>query len=122
MARPRKLSKGDAASLTEDAPLSEVARALRAGSISSRLLVERAVQRRDTVSSVLDAYTHWGPSTAFDMAARADEAFLQRRDLGFLQGIPVSIKDVFSLEGMPMTCSHRYPISQVVTVFVTTCV
>lgn len=30
MARPRKLSKGDAASLTEDAPLSEVARALRA--------------------------------------------------------------------------------------------
>ncbi len=86
----------------DDAALSQIVRALREGSLTSRHLVEHAIVRHERASPTLDAYAHWAPETALSMAEAADAAFAAGQDRGALQGVPVSIKDLFGLAGMPI--------------------
>ncbi len=81
--------------------LREIAAGLRAGAFDSRALAEEAIEARAAAAGVLDAYCHWAPETAREMADEADACFAAGRDAGGLQGIPVSVKDLFGLTGMP---------------------
>ncbi len=85
-----------------DMPLRSLAQALREGKVRAETLAQNAISRREAAAPVLDAYTHFAPDTALAMARSADEAFARRGELGRLQGIPVSIKDLFAVEGMPI--------------------
>lgn len=81
-----------------DRPLRIIARALADGSATALDLVEQALSRHDPS---LDAYVHFAPDFARQQAAAADSAFAAGAQLGGLQGIPVSFKDLFGISGMP---------------------
>lgn len=82
--------------------LSDIAHALRSGALKARDLTEGAIARHDRFGARLNAYKAWDAGQARRRADEADAAFAQGRDLGPLQGIPVSIKDLYGVRGFPV--------------------
>jgi aspartyl-tRNA(Asn)/glutamyl-tRNA(Gln) amidotransferase subunit A len=81
--------------------LPEIAAALRAGELSAAALTDHAIDRHERLGGPLGAYKHWDPNAARAAAKAADAAFAAGSDLGPMQGIPVSVKDLFGVRGMP---------------------
>lgn len=79
--------------------LAEMADALRDGRTTAAELSEQAVHNHERLDPTLAAYKSWFPERARKEAAAADAAFAAGFDLGPLQGIPVSIKDLYGLAG-----------------------
>ena len=88
-------------SILLDRPLLELAAALRAGDTSAAALLDEAHVRHDTLGTALNAYLTWAPESARQGAAAADAAFAAGNDLGPLQGMPVSFKDLYGIQGLP---------------------
>src|SRR4029077_16126241 len=82
-------------------PLIEIARELRDRRASARELVEVAIARHERFGDRLHAYSFWTPDQARAVADAADAAFAVGVSAGPLQGLPVSIKDLFAAEGDP---------------------
>lgn len=80
-------------------PLAEIARALRERKTTAAELVEQAIARHERFGERLHAYLQWTPDRARTVAAAADAAFAAGAIAGPLQGLPVSIKDLFAAEG-----------------------
>jgi aspartyl-tRNA(Asn)/glutamyl-tRNA(Gln) amidotransferase subunit A len=80
-------------------PLTEIARALRDQTGTAQELVEQAIARHDRFGERLHAYCQWTPERARGVAQAADAAFTAGAVAGPLQGMPVSIKDLFAAEG-----------------------
>ena len=81
--------------------LRNIAAALRAGALTAAALTEHAIERHERLGGPLAAYMHWDPVAARAAAKAADAAFAAGTDLGPMQGIPVSVKDLFGVSGMP---------------------
>jgi aspartyl-tRNA(Asn)/glutamyl-tRNA(Gln) amidotransferase subunit A len=64
-------------------------------------LVERAIARHLAYGDMLNAYRTFSPKTALAEAGEADGVFAAGQDLGPLQGIPISVKDLFGVAGLP---------------------
>ncbi|MEX1080757.1 MAG: amidase [Halofilum sp. (in: g-proteobacteria)] len=79
--------------------LVDAAAAMRRGDLSAGELLHACQSRRD---EALGAYVTWTPQLAVAQANAADAAFQAGSDLGHLQGIPVSIKDLFGVSGIPI--------------------
>jgi aspartyl-tRNA(Asn)/glutamyl-tRNA(Gln) amidotransferase subunit A len=79
-------------------PLFEIARALRERQLTAGELVEAAIGRHDRFGEQLRAYSLWAPESARATAA-ADAAFAAGATAGPLQGVPISIKDLFAAAG-----------------------
>ena len=79
--------------------LAELAADLRAKKISSLELCEAAIERHEGQGKKLNAYRDWAPERARTQARAADQAFAAGRDLGPLQGLPQSIKDIYGVPG-----------------------
>jgi aspartyl-tRNA(Asn)/glutamyl-tRNA(Gln) amidotransferase subunit A len=92
-------------------PLVEIARDLRARQVTARELVEAAIARHERFGERLHAYSHWAPEQARAVAQAADAAFAAGVSAGPLQGLPVSIKDLFAASGYPCFAgsSRRLP-------------
>ena len=89
------------------APALELARGVRAGSVSAGDVVERCLGAIDAVDGELRAFV-----TVFHESARAEAAAVDRKvaageDPGPLAGVPVAIKDNMCTRGLPTTCSSR---------------
>ena len=82
--------------------LAEIAAALRSGALKARDLTEGAIACHDRLGERLHAYKSWDAGQARRRADEADQAFKAGRDLGSLQGIPVSIKDLYGVRGFPV--------------------
>lgn len=80
--------------------LREMAARLRDGTVTSAELTERAIERHTRKGGPLEAYKLWLPERARRAAEAADRARAAGADLGPLQGIPVSLKDLFALDGV----------------------
>ncbi len=78
-----------------------IAAALRAGELTAAALTEHAIERHERLGGPLAAYIPWDPDAARAAAEAADAAFAAGADLGPMQGIPVSVKDLFGVRGMP---------------------
>ncbi|MEM7263504.1 MAG: amidase family protein [Planctomycetota bacterium] len=83
------------------ASLAELGPALRAGRITSVELVQAAVRRHEATGGSYGAYVNFDADRALDAARNADLAFQRGEDRGPLQGLPVSVKDLFGVEGYP---------------------
>ena len=92
-------------------PLIEIGRDLRAKQVTARELIEAAIARHERFDERLHAYSHWAPEQARAVAHAADAAFAAGVTVGPLQGLPVSIKDLFAASGYPCFAgsSRRLP-------------
>ncbi len=82
-----------------DKSLPELASALRDGKTSAKQLAEACTANHDA-SENFNAYKTWTPDFARQCAALADDSFKAGVDIGALQGIPVSVKDLYGVQGM----------------------
>src|ERR1700758_4042337 len=92
-------------------PLIEIARELRDRRASARELVDAAIARHESVGERVQAYSFWAPEQARAVADAADAAFAAGVSAGPLQGLPVSLKDLFAANGYPCFAgsSRRLP-------------
>jgi aspartyl-tRNA(Asn)/glutamyl-tRNA(Gln) amidotransferase subunit A len=92
-------------------PLIEIAGDLREKRVTARELVEAAIARHERFGERLHAYSFWAPEQARLLSQAADAAFAAGVTVGPLQGLPVSIKDLFAASGYPCFAgsSRRLP-------------
>jgi aspartyl-tRNA(Asn)/glutamyl-tRNA(Gln) amidotransferase subunit A len=90
-----------------DLTLTEMQRGLRNGSFSSRDLVQAALERMAKLEPSLHAFLHIARETALRGASDADQKRNENGDTRPLLGIPVAIKDVLTVEGMPCTAGSK---------------
>jgi aspartyl-tRNA(Asn)/glutamyl-tRNA(Gln) amidotransferase subunit A len=81
--------------------LPELARALRDDRTSAVEIVEAALDRHRRFGERLHAYKLFDGQGALASARRIDERFAAGRDPGPLAGIPVSVKDLYGVDGLP---------------------
>ena len=81
-----------------DWSLAEISARLADRRLRARELIEEALARHDPS---LNAYKTWAPDFALRQADAADAALAAGKRLGALQSIPVSIKDLYGVEGLP---------------------
>jgi len=94
-----------------DAPhldtLTSLARRLRRGETSAVELTERCLDAIRTGNGSLNAFITVTGDPALEAARRADAELAAGHDRGPLQGIPISLKDLFDLEGVATTAGSR---------------
>ena len=81
--------------------------ALRRGALSSRTLVEAALRRIEQTEPRLHAFLHVAAEQALAQAAAADDTAAAGGERSPLHGIPIAVKDVLSVRGMPCTCGSH---------------
>src|SRR5512141_858276 len=89
--------------------LTDMQAGLKRGDFSSRELVQASLDRISGLEPSLHAFLHVASASALRQADHADQA---RKDLGAgqlppLLGIPMAIKDVLTVEGLPCTCGSK---------------
>ncbi len=90
--------------------ISDMATALRAGDVSSADLTEAALSGIARLDDRLRAFVVTDPDGAQAAAADADAALAAGNDRGPLVGVPVAVKDIIDMQGLPTRCgSPAYP-------------
>ena len=100
--------------MTEPAELNlaQLTNALRSGEVSSVELISACLERIQRLEPELHAFLHLAGDQALEKAEAADRRLAAYRsepakDLPPLLGVPIAIKDVLCVEGMPCTCGSR---------------
>ncbi len=91
----------------------EAAALLRTGEVTASELTEAVLDRILAVDNAIKAYLTLTPEAALEQAAAADAAIAAARRNGDLDtlpaliGIPLAIKDVITVEGVPLTAGSK---------------
>jgi len=91
-------------SLTE-LSLKEMQTGLRARKFSSRELIQATLERIEQLDSTLHAFLHIAAESALSLADQADRD--SQDESQPLRGIPLAVKDVLTVEGMPATAGSK---------------
>ncbi len=86
--------------------IQEARRLLGQGEVSSVELTQAALDRILALDNQVKAFLTLAPELALEQAAQADRRRAAGEDLTLL-GIPVAIKDLICVEGLPTTCGSR---------------
>ncbi|GLZ10136.1 amidohydrolase [Actinomadura sp. NBRC 104425] len=78
--------------------LADLGRDLRAGRTSAAALLDRALE---SIDPGLNAFVTVDAAGAAEAARRADEELAAGADRGPLHGVPVAVKDIIDVEGLP---------------------
>ncbi|MDQ2928744.1 MAG: amidase [Pseudomonadota bacterium] len=97
-----------------DITLATFARRLRAGELSAEATTRTLLTRIDTANPKLRAFTFIAAERALAQAAAVDRLLAAGVDLGPLMGVPIAVKDLFSVDGMPTTAGSEVDISDLV--------
>ncbi|MET4577609.1 amidase [Ottowia thiooxydans] len=81
--------------------IAELGRALRSGCLSATSLAHHVIRQHRQHGELLGAYKFFDERACLAQAAVADSAFKAGMDLGPLQGIPISVKDMYGVSGWP---------------------
>jgi Asp-tRNA(Asn)/Glu-tRNA(Gln) amidotransferase A subunit family amidase len=84
-------------------PATEMAAAIRAKKLSPVDVTQALLDRIEAVNPKINAYCLVTPEMALEQAREAEEAVTRGDELGPLHGVPVSIKDLFDVPGLPTT-------------------
>jgi len=84
-----------------DRPIRAIAAALRDGLASPEILIEEAIARHARFDDALGGYKYWDGERAIAEARGAGLLLEAGHDAGPLMGLPVSIKDIYGVSGMP---------------------
>ena len=82
---------------------------IRRGQTTVRKLVEQCLDAISNRDDYLNAFITISVDEAKTLADRADEEIAAGRDLGPLHGIPISVKDIIDLRGLPTTAASHIP-------------
>jgi aspartyl-tRNA(Asn)/glutamyl-tRNA(Gln) amidotransferase subunit A len=88
-------------------PALDIAREVRAGSVSAAEIVERYLGAIDEVDGELHAFVTVLHDPARRESAAVDQKVAAGIDPGPLAGVPVALKDNLCTRGVPTTCSSR---------------
>ena len=81
--------------------------AMRAGQLSSEALVARYLDRIARIDGHLEAWRVVDGERALEDARALDREAAQGQIRGPLHGLPVAVKDVMDVEGLPTRCNNR---------------
>ena len=87
---------------------------LRRGDISAEQFTGLFLQRIDARNGKLGAYTYVAHEQALAAARAIDGLLRAGTDLGPLMGVPVAVKDLFYVDGMPTTAGSQADVSDIV--------
>jgi len=85
-----------------DQPIPAIAAALRETPGRLHALMDEVIARHGRFESSLNAYVHWDPDRLRTEAEAVSRLLAAGLELGPLMGLPVSIKDIFGVAGMPI--------------------
>jgi aspartyl-tRNA(Asn)/glutamyl-tRNA(Gln) amidotransferase subunit A len=85
----------------------DAARRLRDGSLTSAALTDACLARIARDNERLNAFILVTADAAREQAAAADRELASGQDRGALHGIPIALKDIVDVEGLPTTCASR---------------
>ncbi len=87
--------------------ISEFARKLRARELKALELTEACLRRIDELQPRLNAFIRVMGDDARRDAAAADRELAGGRDRGPLHGVPIAVKDLIDIAGVPTTAASR---------------
>src|SRR5688500_3484274 len=94
--------------------IAEVAPQIAKGTVRSEKLTEQCLAQIDALNPKLNAFISVAAAEALAAARRADKDIAAGRYRGTMHGIPVSLKDLVDLKGMPTTAGslvRRYHLA-----------
>jgi aspartyl-tRNA(Asn)/glutamyl-tRNA(Gln) amidotransferase subunit A len=94
--------------------LVQLSRDLRSGAVTSLALVEASLSRIAALEARMQAFSHLDGERALRHAQAIDRLRAAGIDLGPLMGMPIAVKDLFSIDGMPTTAGSRVDIQDLV--------
>ncbi len=86
--------------------IKDLSEALQKKEISSVEITRQYLDRIDRLDGEVQAYLYVNAEAALDEARKADEV-IRRGETTALTGIPLGIKDVLCVEGVPTTCGSK---------------
>jgi aspartyl-tRNA(Asn)/glutamyl-tRNA(Gln) amidotransferase subunit A len=98
----------------EDIGIAEYGRRLRSGAMTITATVEAYLSRIADLDARLGAYELVAPEPALAAAAALDQLLKAGVDLGPLMGVPIAVKDILAVEGMPTRAGSNIDVSDVV--------
>lgn len=96
------------------ADLADFAARFRAGDITAEATVRAYLDRIAIFDKALGCYQHVATEQALETAAAMDRLRRVGTDLGPLMGVPISIKDLFAVDGMPVTAGSNYDVTDII--------
>jgi aspartyl-tRNA(Asn)/glutamyl-tRNA(Gln) amidotransferase subunit A len=116
--RGRHLEKGEQGVniLDEFRTAVDLTAAIRAGKVSALEVVQSSLARAQEQQPTLNSFVTLAPEMALDQARAADAARAAGRSLGPLHGLPVSVKDLIAVKGLPFTSGSRSMANNVAAV------
>ena len=90
------------------------AKRLRAGQTTAEDVAGAYLERIEALDSRLGAYEHVAGEGALAQAKSLDGLLAAGTDLGPLMGVPVAVKDLFAVEGMPTTAGSNLDVTGLV--------
>ncbi len=84
-----------------------LARAIAEGEVSSREVTQAHLDRIASVDDRVHAFLHVDTEAALEAADRVDAKRAAGDSLGPLAGVPLALKDVLTMKGVPTTCGSR---------------
>ena len=91
----------------EPLTIAGLARALRDGTTTAEAATERCLETIAARDPEINAFIAVVADAAREQAREADRALAAGSDRGLLHGVPVSLKDLLDLRGMPTTAGSR---------------
>ena len=80
--------------------------------VTAQALAEAAIDHHNRHSESFDAYKCWDPDKLLQQARAVDAGRIAGMDTGPLQGLPVSVKDLFGVRGFPTYAGTPQPLPQ----------
>jgi len=87
---------------------------LREGQTSALETTKAFLERIAALDPQISAYQHLAADQALECARAVDALLAAGTDLGPLMGVPVAVKDLFAVEGMPTTAGTRLDVSDLI--------
>ncbi|MGA1145781.1 MAG: Asp-tRNA(Asn)/Glu-tRNA(Gln) amidotransferase subunit GatA [Candidatus Nanopelagicales bacterium] len=84
-----------------------LAAAMQGGEITSVEITQACLDRIAAVDDKVHAFLHVDREGALDTARTVDDRRAAGDDLGPLAGVPLALKDVLTMKGVPTTCGSR---------------
>ncbi len=86
---------------------------VRNGALTFEQATQHCLKRIDRLNPRLQAFEHIDHKNALATAAAMDQLLAAGCDLGPLMGIPIAVKDIITVEGMPVTNGSLHPTSHI---------